>query len=462
MSGRILVVDDIATNRVILRAKLAAAYYDVLQAENGREALAKARDEQPDLILLDIVMPDLDGFTVCRRLKADPATAHIPVVIVTALNDPFDRLKGLECGADDFLSKPINDLALFSRLRNLLRAKFMFDELTLRDSTTEALGLGGILDQRGPVPPMPARVMLVPPNHRSGGRWMAALEGRDDIAAVFAKTEDAILNPDDSEIPDVYIVHANLPVYGDGLRLVSHLRTRPRTRQTALILVVPEGDQNRAAKGLDLGASDYIFDPFDTSELLVRLKSQIRRKRLSDRLRANVTDSLRLAVTDPLTGLYNRRYAQQHLGRIADRAKETGKCFTLMILDLDRFKSVNDRFGHDAGDAVLKEFARRVQENLRAVDLVSRIGGEEFLVAMPDTTPDQARIASERLRRIIEATPMASGPNGVPIQVTVSVGVSMGRDGATDVDSQFREADQALYASKAEGRNLVTIYTPAA
>lgn len=462
MTGRILVVDDIATNRVILRAKLAASYYEVIQAENGRDALEKTRCEQPDLILLDILMPDLDGFEVCRRLKANPATAHIPVIIVTSLYDPGDRLKGLECGADDFLTKPINDLALFSRVRNLLRSKFMFDELRLRDSTTQELGLGDVLGAAADIPPPPARVTLVPASGRMGAAWMEIVASRDEMTCTIAEGEAAVLGADPDDLADVYLIHANLPDFGDGLRLISHLRSRPRTRHAALVLVVPDGDQARAAKGLDLGASDYIFDPFDASELLVRLHGQIRRKQLSDRLRANVADSLKLAVIDPLTGLYNRRYARQHLAKITARASETGKPFALMILDIDKFKQVNDLCGHAMGDQVLKEFARRIQENLRGVDLVSRLGGEEFLVAMPDTSEEQARVASERLRRVIEATPFGAGPAGRDLNVTVSIGVALGASNARDIDRLIREADQALYTSKADGRNLVTLFQPAA
>ena len=144
---------------------------------------------------------------------------------------------------------------------------------------------------------------------------------------------------------------------GDGLRLVSALRARPETRQSAVILVVENGDVQTAAKGLDLGASDYIEAPFDVNELIVRIRSQLRRKRYSDRLRTNVRNGLKMAVIDPLTGIYNRRYAAQHMLRVMERARETDGVFAVMMIDLDKFKSINDRFGHDAGDAVLREFS---------------------------------------------------------------------------------------------------------
>ena len=173
-----------------------------------------------------------------------------------------------------------------------------------------------------------------------------------------------------------------------------------------MILVVENGDVQTAAKGLDLGASDYIEAPFDVSELIARIRSQLRRKRYSDRLRTNLRNGLKLAVIDPLTGIYNRRYASQHMNRVMERAQETDGVFAVMMIDLDKFKSINDRFGHDAGDAVLREFSRRLQENIRGVDLVARFGGEEFFVAMPDVDQRAAAHAAERIRRAIEGAPV--------------------------------------------------------
>ncbi len=464
MSGRILVVDDIATNRVILRSKLAAAYYEVIQAENGREALEKAFAELPDVILLDILMPDLDGFAVCKTLKSDPRTTHIPVIIVTALQGTADRLRGLAAGADDFLTKPINDLALFSRVRNLLRSKFMMDELHLRDRTSRELGLS----ERPLKPPLgdtpPAQVALLPTDAKMGQNWLNMLADHPGFHAQICPDEGTAIRlaEDADAAPDVFLIHARQGKFGDGLRLVSYLRSRPKARNTAVVLAVPDGDLDLAAKGLDLGAHDYVFDSFDPAELTIRLRGQVRRKRMSDQLRSSVDSTMRLAVTDPLTGLYNRRYATQHLARIAERARKNGKGFALMLLDIDNFKSVNDRHGHNGGDSVLAEFARRIQENLRGVDLISRIGGEEFLVAMPDTTEDQARSASERLRREIEQTPFQLPAGGATLNITVSIGVTLGNPDSAIVDTLIEEADKALYTSKHDGRNMVTVYSHAA
>ena len=399
MPGRILVVDDTASNRLILRAKLASAYYDVLLAENGNQALEMARREQPDIILLDVMMPGMNGHEVCKQLKQDSELAHIPVVMVTGANSTEEKLKGLEAGADDFLTKPVNDLALFARVRNLMRTKMMLDELRMRDFTSRELGLGEFVQKLAIGPEVPGTVLLAPPDSATGKAWAQKLVRSLNVHIVQTTGEREAANLGLLERPDVYVVHQSLSEAGDGLRFVSNLRARPETRHAAIILVVKEASLNIAAQGLELGASDYVMEPFDMNELVARLRSQMRRKQLSDQLRSNVRDGLKLAVIDPLTGLFNRRYATQHMAGIIERAKGSGLPFALMIMDLDRFKRVNDHWGHEAGDCVLTEFSRRLRENVRGVDLVARLGGEEFLLVMPDTAAEAAAAAAERVRR---------------------------------------------------------------
>jgi two-component system, cell cycle response regulator len=198
-------------------------------------------------------------------------------------------------------------------------------------------------------------------------------------------------------------------------------------------------------------------------EVGLRLRTMLHRKRAADRARASVQDGLRMAVIDPLTGLYNRRYAIPQLGHLADRAAEDGTVFAVMVVDLDRFKSVNDRYGHAAGDAVLVEISSRLSTNLRATDLLARIGGEEFLIVLPNTTYAEAQMAAERLCRVVKDRPvkMAGGP---PLHITVSIGVAFsGEHAPTEtVAAIIDRADQALLTAKSEGRDQVTISRSAA
>ncbi|MBL4807529.1 MAG: PleD family two-component system response regulator [Rhodobacteraceae bacterium] len=461
MPGRILVVDDVATNRLILKAKLSTAYYDVLEADCGNKALEVAHRELPDVILLDVMMPDIDGFEVCKQLKSSPETSHIPVVMVTAMGSPEERIRGLNAGADDFLTKPINDLALFARVRNLMRVKMMFDELRMRDTTSREMGLSDFLESLDHSDEGQETVMLSPPDCEIGKSWRESILENLDVKVIGTLSEREALNISSLELPDAYVVSQNMMENGDGLRLVSALRSKPETRQSAILFVVSDGTVETAARGLDLGASDYIMAPFDPNELVVRLRSQLRRKKYSDRLRSNMRDGLKMAVIDPLTGLYNRRYATQHMSKIIDRAVESKGEFSVMMMDLDRFKLVNDTLGHDAGDLVLKELSRRLQENVRGVDLVARMGGEEFLVVMPDAGRFVAEKAAERLRSSIESEPFIL-KSGDTLSVTVSVGVAIGSAINCDADDLIKQADQALYRAKDNGRNLVSFFASAA
>ncbi len=460
MPGRILVVDDVATNRLILKAKLAAAYYDVLEADCGQAAFDVAKAEQPDVILLDIMMPDMDGYQVCEMLKACSETSHIPVVMVTASSAPKERIRGLAVGADDFLVKPINDMALFARVRNLLRVKMMFDELKLRDSTSRELGLSDFLEVSEEEMQSSHTVMLAPAAMAQGAAWTSEISKMPNVEVIGTCSEREALNMARFEQPDAIIVHQRLMEEGDSLRLISALRARPETRQAVMIYVVSDGAIETAAKALDLGTSDYILEPFEPEELTLRLRTQLRRKRYSDQLRSNVRDGLKMAVIDPLTGLYNRRYATQHMQKIVDRARESGNSFAVMMMDLDKFKLINDSEGHDAGDMVLKEFSHRIQENVRGVDLVARMGGEEFLVVMPDASDMVAKHVSERLRRAVESKPFVTAA-GVELKITVSIGVAIGQPSDDDSDLLIKQADTALYAAKSNGRNLVSFHQAA-
>ena len=461
MAGRILIVDDIATNRIVMKVKLSTAHYHVLQAASGSEAVRIAESEQPDLILLDIDLPDMSGSELIRILRQTPATQSIPIIAVTGAADRDQKLAALSEGADEFLCKPLDDLMLLARVRSLLRARDAEDELRLRDGTSRALGFAeGETDYEAP-----ARIALIAPTRVRAETWKTALKDQlKDKLIVMTKTE-ALENDNDRSAPDVYMISAHLARPEEGLQLLTDLRSRANTRHAAIVIVLPEKARRLSAMALDLGANDLISEGFDPEELTQRLRMQVRRKRQADRLRARVKDGLRAAVIDPLTGLYNRRYAMPHLIRIAERARTTDKTFALMLLDLDRFKSVNDVYGHGGGDAVLIDVAARLRDNVRAVDLVARIGGEEFLVAMPDTSLHDAKGAANRLCRLINQAPVAL-PNGAgEIDVSVSIGLAMG-GGDEPADAQVERlmqlADRALYGAKSDGRNQVTVDQSAA
>ena len=455
MSGKILVVDDVATNRIVMKVKLASACYNVLQAAGGREALQAARRELPDLILLDLMMPDIDGYAVCRTLKADPATAHIPIVMVTALTDTQARLKGLQAGADDFLNKPLDEQTLLARVRNLLRRGTSALDRRLQDQTRFALGRNGAASGA----PEPGRIALVCAAPKTALRWTHALNARlpDDVVSISKETA---LDGNQAGT-DLFVIEAKDSAPTEALQLLAELRARPATRSAGFVVLLPEAHRRMTAITLDQGAHDVLMLPVSSDELALRLRSQIGRKRQADQMRADLEAGLQLAVIDPLTGLFNRRYALNHLDNIAARAQKTGHSFAVLMLDLDHFKDVNDRFGHKAGDQVLVTLANRLQVNLRAMDLVARIGGEEFLVTLPDSSEPQAWEVADRLREAINASPIPLD-DGNEVRMTVSLGLTMGGpdQGTSDIATLLERADRALYGAKTHGRNRVSTGTP--
>lgn len=450
MTARVLVVDDVEANVRLLDAKLSSEYFTVLTANDGETALQIARKEVPDLILLDVMMPNLDGFEVCRRLKAEPRTADIPVVMVTALSEPKDRLHGLEAGADDFLTKPVSDVALFARVRSLVRLRRMMEEWRHREDVFSRFdtlfGREKPQEDHGP-----ARVLLWEVNASAGERIAGMLAPLASDVVRPAKAEDLLAGFDKS----IELVILSLSGKLDALRVVSQLRANEASRLVPILLIGDPDDLPRLAKGLDLGATDYLCRPLDRNELIARARTQIRRKRLQDQLSENYQRSLSMALTDALTGLYNRRYLTAHLDGLFARAGETAKRPALLFLDIDRFKRVNDTYGHAVGDLVLRDVASRISRHLRGFDLVARYGGEEFVVVLPETTLPVALVVAERLRKTIAATPIPTDDPATSVSVTVSIGIAVTRGEDETPASLLQRADEALYAAKAAGRNCV-------
>lgn len=452
MTARILVVDDIPANVKLLEARLMAEYFDVLTAADGMTALSICDQTPVDLILLDIMMPGIDGFEVCERLKTNPRTAHIPVVMVTALDQPADRVRGLKAGADDFLTKPVNDLQLMTRVKSLIRFKALSDELRLRAETARSIGLETLLAPHQGKLEEPGMVLLVESRANTQERMSRALSGIAEITAI-ADPQAALFEAADKPY-ELVIVSSSLEDY-DPLRLCSQLRSLERTRFIPMLVVAEQGEDELVIRALELGVNDYLVRPLDPNELLARSVTQIRRKRYSDKLRASLTESVEFAVTDALTGLNNRRYLDTHLATLVDRSNRRGRPLSVLITDIDHFKAINDTHGHEGGDDVLRDFARRVRGAVRGADLACRYGGEEFVVVMPDTTSEIAAQVAERLREAVAAAPFRISATGTAAEVTTSVGIATLEADGEGADSLLRRADKALYQAKNNGRNRV-------
>jgi two-component system cell cycle response regulator len=461
MAGRVLIVDDQATVRMSLRVRLSQARYEVTTAASGAEAIASLAGRPPDILILDERLGDMTGAALCARVKADAATRDLPVLILVGAGDATGRITALDAGAEDVLGKPHCDMALMARLRSLMRVRETRAEMRRRRETAAAFGFGEA--PAGFV--APGRIALVAGDAATAARWTRGLRGlvEDSLQPL---TPDAAMDEADRPRPaDLFVIDDDLPRLGGGLALLSDLRSRPGTRHAAMIFAHRDSDPAAGATALDLGANDLLPLSADPAEMAIRIRTQMGRKRDADRLRSSLEDGMRLAATDPLTGLFNRRYALAYLDRVARECQSAGRAYAVMVADLDHFKRVNDRHGHSAGDAVLRSVAGSLRDRLRGEDMVARLGGEEFLIVMPDTDFACAVAAARRLCSAISEAPVLHGDARLPIPVTISIGVAVSIPGAgADLPPQvlIEQADRALYNAKSLGRNTVDVFRPAA
>lgn len=462
MTARILIVDDVAANRIIQQARLSASFYEPLLAADGASCLAMLREDRPDLVILDLGLPDRSGLEVLAELRRDPCSRDVPVVALTATGTRAERLAAFGAGADEVMDRQPNERVLLARLRNLLRTKSEFPF-----PASGELALPGMAEMPAMFEPQ-GTVAVVSADPAPARALAEALSGQlRDRMVVLSRREalaELSLGQDRTDLPEVFILLDEGRNPSGTLRLLSELKSHQTTRHSAVCVVGPAGDGDEAAMAFDLGADDAVGAAVAAEELAMRTRGLLRRKRLADRRRARMQDELRLAALDPLTGLFNRRYAVPQLAAIAERSREDGAPFAVMVMDLDRFKQVNDLHGHAAGDQVLVEVARRLSANLRETDVLARIGGEEFLAILPRSCLAVARRVAERLCRAMEDRPIRL-QSGQDLTVTVSIGVAVaGSPGEAEVSAEalVEQADLALLQSKGAGRNQVTYRLSAA
>jgi two-component system cell cycle response regulator len=450
MSGKILIVDELATNRIVLKVKLSATPYEVLQAATADEALRLVAREQPDLILSNSRLSGqtVTGFVAALR-RIDGAAAT-PILMLQTGTSPEDREAALRAGVDDILTKPVSEPLLLARLRNLLRQRHNDPELAL--STSGAAQGAGFADAQAAFAP-PGRIAII------GKSRADALSLRGLIAAQSHHGLDAVTMEDRTprRPADIYILRIGMTQAEDGLRLLADLKAPRPTRDCPVIALLDAGSGPLAVTLLDMGADDVITGPLDIAEILLRIDNHLTRKRRNEGLRARLLSRLQAAMMDPLTGIYNRRHALPFLQSQIALAQRGGTPLAVMLADFDHFKQVNDSYGHAAGDAVLKTISHSLRGQLRESDMLARIGGEEFLIVLPDTPRDRAQTVAQRLCDMVRDTSVPVPGAEAPLHITISIGVTIFQNvpglPTPEVDDLLAEVDRALYLAKAQGRN---------
>ncbi len=446
MTARLLVVDDDAAIAKFLEVALAAEYYEVRTVNDGADVIAAVADWEPDVILLDVKMPRMNGYQVCQTLKANEQTRHIPVVMVTGLKEPADRRLGLASGADEFLTKPIEQEILLARLRGIVRLKRVLDETRARHLAMSALGLADICESVV----KPTRALIIDDLAARARRLHGALTEEGITTAILDSART--LNADHADNFDLIIISLSLSD-SDPLRLLAKFQSDAATRDTPLLLIAEPEQTSTVISGLNLGATDCVMLPLDDVEFLLRAKNLIRRKRHQDSLRNEVSNALTLAVIDPLTKLHNRRYLMRHLERLCTDPENPA--FGILMIDVDHFKNINDRFGHAVGDSVLKAIATTLHDNVRQSDFISRFGGEEFITIIGGLSDSlRAEAVAEKIRIAIASIRIRSD-----LHLSVSIGIVL-RDCRQKISAAalIDQADQAMYDAKRRGRNTASLY----
>lgn len=454
MTARILVADGVATARIMLKVRLASACYDVMTVAS-RVQLVEALDrDPPELVLLGSGLGEVDLIALCRTIAR-----QWPQVTVLALADGALRIQALQGGATATLPPSVDEQMLLARIRCLLR-----------DAETNPVPALGMAEAAAGFDTMPAgEVTLVADSAARAMRWRHLLQPRIGCSFSICNPEEALSAAASGLSADLYVIAADIGGRGDGLRLLSELRSRSGSRDAAFVVATEPHRAEMAAIALDLGAGEVL--PIDLAELgnaeiaAFALQNQLRRKQRADRRRAETQRNLLWAMTDPLTGLFNRRYALPRIAEIAQDAMRQDHSFALLALDLDHFKAVNDHHGHAAGDAVLCDIARRLETVVADRGLTARLGGEEFLVILPNSCESDAYRMAEEIRRAVamRSTLLPRLSGGGMVSVTLSIGVAIATPPGdrtapeTFAELSLERADRALIAAKTRGRNRVIL-----
>jgi len=453
---RILIVDDDPLNVKLLASKLPADQFEPVTAFSGQEALRMTLKDPPDLILLDIMMPEMNGYEVSQWLKTNPATQDIPIILVTALDGAEDKIKGFEAGADEFLNKPVNTIELLARINSLLRLKYYREQLLSRTLSEKGFSGGQTTPDPAEAVRPPVKILIVEDDEKDA-RMIQEYFAGESYHLETVNTGEAALDRVQNEAFDLVLLDVLLPGV-DGFEVCQRIKGLHQTQDLQVVLITCLPDLENKIKGVEQGADDYLIKPINGRELKARVKVLVKKKHYIDQLRNNFERALNSAIYDGLTGLHNQTYFKKFLEMELKRADRQRYPLGLMIIDIDDFKKINDRFGHLTGDLIIKDLAQLIKKNIREVDLSARYGGDEFVVVLPYTDQTETVSIIERIQKAVaryrqsEKTLLQQEP------LTLSFGVAFFPYQGTAMEELIRNADQTLYRSKQEGKNRYTFY----
>ncbi len=453
---RVLIVDDDPVNTKLISSMLPKDTYTVITAHSGETCLHKTQREHPDLILLDIMMPGVDGYEVTRRLKENSQTQHVPIMLIAAQDEKTDRIRGMEAGADDFLSKPVNAYELRARVQSLLRLKVYHEQLQTRSRSQDSVLEPALRDAVQEETIYSPRILVVDNDPEEAQCLQECLDDASFRLTVVDSGEAALESARNDTI-DVMLLDIVLPDL-NGFDVIEQIKKMPGHRNLQTVVVTRVDDPEEKIRSIRLGVDQYFVKPANREELSARVHALLKQKANLDRLSDQFENALQAAISDKLTGIYNHAYFKHFLDLEIKRSSRQKHPLALIMIDIDNFKQYNDAHGHPAGDALLKWIGGLLQTQIREVDVPARYGGEEFAVVLPYADREGAPHVAERIREAMRTEPL-SGPGMKKTErITVSMGIAFYPDDADSAKELIRCADTALYQAKNEGKDRFCIY----
>ncbi len=415
-----LVIDDSKAVRNTLASYLKAMNFEVKTAYDGMQGIKTASDILPDLILVDVEMPVMDGFEFCKQLSKKTELKNIPTIVISGTIDKAQFRKGFSAGAIDFLEKPVSQKALAA----------IIESVWVKENTNSA-GTTVILSKDSTLNSILRKTLNF-------------LNSSINICSTIEELETYFC----VSIPDIIIL--DLTDNDNKLNACRHVRNLLGTDSPVIIAVADETDRDIMFQCFKFGATEFIIKPFGRDEVKARIENHIKLKKLQDELiqKNRILESL--AYKDKLTGLMNRRYFDKALKDEITKARYNGTSLSFLMIDLDNFKRVNDDYGHDIGDNVLKEIASVIIDNVQGNAIPCRYGGEEFCIIYPGIELAEAVKNSEKIKRFCSAKPISRHR----IYQTISGGVSSFPETSLPEDLVV-DADNCLYKAKEAGKNKI-------
>ena len=452
--SKILIVDDEPLNVKLLAALIPSDQYDTVRAYSGEEALKIVTDFPPDLILLDIMMPGLNGYELTRLLKSDPESEDIPIVLVTAFGGEDCEIKGLEAGADEFLNKPVNKTELLARAKSLIRLRQYKEQIKSRTCSMNSVAFQKDENNCPENEELNLPSILIVEDNKIDAKLIQRYLHGEPYQLKLANDGEEAISRSQQERIDVILLDLILPKK-NGFEVCSTLKEMEHTQNIQIVAITGLCDLESKLKGIELGVDDYLIKPVNMHVLRTRIKSLVKKKALLDKLCDRYEMAVHSAITDKLTGLYNRRYFDHFLDLELKRSSRQNASLALLMMDIDNFKQINDTLGHLFGDKILNKLGDLIKTKIREIDLAARYGGEEFAIVMSNTGLEEAAEIAERIRKSIKEYKFDTKK----IFTTVSIGLALYPLDANSLQELLNKADSALYKAKRDGKNQVCIYS---